>query len=125
MNGGVGAVSGGRGETAGSPGAVETAATTARSPRVLCPFCHLRFEARAPRRGLPKELVSLADHLRKRRVELSWSQCRTDREMGWTEDTARRWERGIPPAPRNWPEIIRFLGYDPRPQLPRFSEAAD
>jgi len=66
---------------------------------------------------MPKTIVTLSDHLRKRRAELDWSQSRTDREMGWCNKLTWCWENQIQPSRAGWAKIIAFLGYDPRPQL--------
>jgi hypothetical protein len=105
-----------RGLGSAGGGANEFAATTTRSPRVLYPFCYLRLKAEIPRRrSMPERIVTLSDHLRKRRAELDWSQRRTDREMAWGDKLTWTWEKDVPPRARNWDKIIVFLGYDPRP----------
>ena len=63
---------------------------------------------------MPKELRTLSDHLRKRRIELRLSQRQVEKQMGLGSKTVWSWERGTEPATRSWSEIIRFLGYDPR-----------
>jgi hypothetical protein len=52
-----------------------------------------------------------------RRATLGLSQRRADMLMGWRATTIRGWEQGARPYAKSWPEIIRFLGYDPRPPV--------
>jgi transcriptional regulator with XRE-family HTH domain len=65
----------------------------------------------------PKEINSLGDHLRKRRLDLGLLQREVAERIGVTEATIWKWERQ-----RNQPEIrsiariIEFLGYDPIPE---------
>ena len=55
------------------------------------------------------------DYLRKRRLELGWTQKRTATELGVSEDTLRDWELGKQdPKPSRLPKIIQFLGTDPK-----------
>lgn len=37
--------------------------------------------------------------------------------MGWPAKMTWRWEHNVPPTAGGWQEIVRFLGYDPRPQI--------
>jgi len=62
----------------------------------------------------PKELVTIADHLRKRRYDLKLSQLDVASIIGVTTDTITYWENGRSmPQISFKPAITRFLGYDP------------
>jgi DNA-binding XRE family transcriptional regulator len=62
----------------------------------------------------PNELISISDHLRKRRLDLKLSQIAVARIIGVSEDTITYWEneRTVPQMSL-MPKIIRFLGYNP------------
>jgi transcriptional regulator with XRE-family HTH domain len=88
------------------------------------PFCSLTLKAKAPQSTqYPKEINSLGDHLRKRRLDLGLLQRGVAAKIGVAEATIWNWERQ-----RNQPEIrfiapiIQFLGYDPLPQPESFPE---
>ncbi len=71
----------------------------------------------------PKEIKTLEDHLRKRRLDLGLLQREVAVQIGATESTIYNWERQ-----RNTPEIrfiapiIEFLGYNPLPTPTTLSE---
>jgi transcriptional regulator with XRE-family HTH domain len=83
---------------------------------VALPFCH--FELRAARRKpakYPKQINSLGDHIRARRLDLKLLQKQVADQIGVHEMTITGWERNATaPAIRHIPAIIRFLGYDPQ-----------
>jgi transcriptional regulator with XRE-family HTH domain len=63
----------------------------------------------------PKELKSLGDHLRKRRLDLKLQQIDVGSRLGVTVCTLRNWEKNRnTPRIRHLPKIIDFLGYQPR-----------
>lgn len=65
----------------------------------------------------PKELKHLGDHIRKRRLDLQLSQHEVARQLGVATRTVKHWELGeFEPTVSNLPGVIRFLGYDPRPE---------
>jgi transcriptional regulator with XRE-family HTH domain len=84
---------------------------------VALPFCH--FELRAARRKpahYPKQINSLGDHIRARRLDLKLRQKQVADQIGVHEMTITSWERNATvPEVRYMPSIIRFLGYDPLP----------
>ncbi|WP_265594516.1 helix-turn-helix transcriptional regulator [Haloferula sp. BvORR071] len=52
--------------------------------------------------------------MRRRRLELGWTQKRTAADIGVSEDTLRDWELGtMEPKPKKLPRIAAFLGYEP------------
>jgi len=57
---------------------------------------------------------TVGDHLRKRRLDLGLRQRDVAEQVGVNKDTVRNWEIGrAAPALRQWPRIIRLLGYVP------------
>jgi DNA-binding transcriptional regulator YiaG len=62
----------------------------------------------------PSELITIADHLRKRRFDLKLSQPSVARIIGVTTDTVTYWENGRSvPQITFIPAIMKFLGYNP------------
>ena len=62
----------------------------------------------------PKELNTIADHLRKRRFDLKLSQPQVAKMIGVSTDTITYWENGrFVPKVMFTPQIIGFLGYNP------------
>lgn len=92
------------------------------SPRptftVALPFCHLEFRAPRPKSDhYPKELNSLGDHIRARRLNLKLLQKQVAEEIGVHEQTITGWEGNATiPDVRYMPAIIQFLGYNPFPE---------
>lgn len=83
------------------------------------PFCNLRLIGRRPRefpRGYPREVRTLGDHIRKKRLDLGLWQRTLAERLGVREETLAIWERGqTKPLPRHHGAVVRFLGYDPEP----------
>ena len=81
---------------------------------VALPFCH--FELRAARRkpaNYPKEINSLGDHIRARRLDLNLLQKQAADEIGVHETTITGWEgNATVPEVRYMPAIIQFVGYN-------------
>lgn len=81
------------------------------------PFCH--FELRAERcksEKYPKQISSLGDHIRARRLDLKLLQKQIAHQIGVHEQTITGWERNATsPEIHYIPAIIQFLGYDPLP----------
>ena len=78
------------------------------------PFCYLTLSAkRPPEKAYPKTLLSLGDHLRKRRLDLGLFQKDVAGAIGVDTTTIYNWEnnRTSPPV-RFIPKIIGFLGYE-------------
>ena len=62
----------------------------------------------------PRNLRTLGDHVRKRRLHLGLLQREVAAKVGLSVDTIRNWEVGRnSPAQRQWPKIVRLLGYVP------------
>ncbi len=67
--------------------------------------------------GYPERPRSLAEHLKKVRLDRGLLQKEVAREVGCSKDTLRNYEAArVAPEIRYWPAIMRFLGYDPRPE---------
>jgi len=84
---------------------------------VALPFCHLELRAarRKPAR-YPKQINSLGDHIRARRLDLKLLQKQVADQIGVHELTITNWEvNATIPEVRYIPAIIQFLGYDPLP----------
>ena len=65
----------------------------------------------------PKELKRLGDHVRRRRLDLGLSQREVARRIGVRRESVQQWELGdFQPTVSCLPEVIQFLGYDPRPE---------
>jgi transcriptional regulator with XRE-family HTH domain len=79
------------------------------------PFCHLRLRAKKPvNKGYPRELKTIGDHIRKRRLDLGLQQTQVALVICVDKTTIMNWERGHrSPAIWTLPGIIKFLGYIP------------
>jgi transcriptional regulator with XRE-family HTH domain len=93
------------------------------------PFCHAELRAPKPRpEHYPKEINSLGDHIRTRRLNLKLLQRQVAEHIGVNAATITNWERNASnPVVRYMPAIIKFLGYDPLPpasSLPEHLAAA-
>jgi transcriptional regulator with XRE-family HTH domain len=88
------------------------------------PFCSLTLKAKVPQsKQYPKEINTLGDHLRKRRLDLGLLQREVAEKFGVAEATIWNWERQrTQPEIRFIAPIIKFLGYDPLPQPESFPE---
>jgi len=81
------------------------------------PFCHLRLKSPKPlSQPYPRQLVTIGDHIRKRRLDLGLFQLQVAQQIGVDESTITNWEKGRgEPEIQFIPLIIRFLGYNPLP----------
>ncbi|MGH9632865.1 MAG: helix-turn-helix domain-containing protein, partial [Bryobacteraceae bacterium] len=84
------------------------------------PFCHVRLAAERPaNEAYPKSLVTIGDHIRKKRLELGLKQRDLAALIGVDKMSIWNWENNESrPALRYVPAVIRFLGYDPLPEIP-------
>jgi hypothetical protein len=74
--------------------------------------------------GYPNVLNTLGDHRQKRRLDLGLLWQDVAREVGTGATNVTHWSKGHPaPGLEFWPSIIRFLGFDPRPQAKTIAEA--
>ena len=89
----------------------------ARIPGVACIICHVTLRGRIPRPGYPETPTSPGEHLKKARLDRGLRQRRAAAEIGCSTTSLATWETGCAsPDVRFWPAILRFLGYDPRPE---------
>lgn len=81
---------------------------------VALPFCHRTLTAAKPRDArYPREIVSMGDHIRARRIELCLLQKQAAADIGVTVSALLNWEKNrSKPSLRFVPKIIEFLGYD-------------
>lgn len=88
------------------------------------PFCSLRLNAGKPLPDkYPKEINTLGDHIRARRIDLRLLQKEVAEKIGVDETTIINWERRrTAPGLRFIARIIEFLGYDPIPEPESFPE---
>lgn len=75
-------------------------------------------------KGYPEAPKTLGEHLRKRRLDLRRTQEQTAAHFGISPTAYHGWEadRNTPNIAK-WPEVVRFLGYDPSPIPTNFGEA--
>jgi transcriptional regulator with XRE-family HTH domain len=90
------------------------------------PFCSLKLKSTKPISDqYPKEINTLGDHIRKRRLDLGLLQREVAEKIGVTKATIYHWERQrTQPEIRFIARIIEFLGYDPIPQPKSFSDGS-
>ncbi len=82
---------------------------------VALPFCHLEFRAKKPLpEAYPKELRTIGDHVRKRRLDLKMTQREVAEILRVDKTTVWNWESNrTEPLTRHLPSITLFLGYCP------------
>lgn len=82
------------------------------------PYCQLTISAPHPQNPrYPTALVTIGDHIRKRRLDLGLFQSQAAAQTGVDEASVWNWEKGgIKPELRYLPAIISFLGYNPLPE---------
>jgi transcriptional regulator with XRE-family HTH domain len=79
------------------------------------PCCRWTLKAKRPlHSAYPKEINTLGDHIRKRRLDMGLRQRDVARQIGVNKDTIYNWEMNrTEPEVRLIPGIIKFLGYAP------------
>ena len=82
---------------------------------VALPFCHFWLSAAKPKdANYPREIVSIGDHIRARRIELGLLQRQIAARIGVTISSVLNWEKNRSvPSLRFSPRVMLFLGYDP------------
>lgn len=97
------------------PSAPELVATEQRNLIPALPFCHVRLTAPTPPpHAYPRELKTLGDHLRKKRLDLGLYQQDVALRLGVSEASVWGWENGhSSPRLDLFPRILHFLGYVP------------
>jgi transcriptional regulator with XRE-family HTH domain len=67
--------------------------------------------------GMPTELHTIGDHLRRRRLVLKLHQKQAAEQIGVDKTSIHNWETGVTePGFEYMPAIIRFVGYNPLPE---------
>ncbi len=81
------------------------------------PFYKITLQGeKRPSPNYPKELKSLGDHMRKRRLDLGLTQDEVAVQLGAHRNTLSEWETtGRPPDDKHLGRIYAFLGYRPDP----------
>jgi ribosome-binding protein aMBF1 (putative translation factor) len=82
------------------------------------PFCHVRLRGQKPLpASYPKELKTLGDRIRMRRLDLGLRQRDVAQLLGVHVTTVTNWEVGrSEPATRHVPTVSSFLGDGPSGQ---------
>ena len=117
----------GRGSVGFGAGSSGTHAWSRRGSRRdirALPFCHFSLTALKPKSSeYPKELKTLGDHLRKRRLDLKLRQKEVGQRIGVAVFDVWNWENNwASPSVKFIPAIIAFLGYNPIPEPAALSE---
>lgn len=88
------------------------------------PFCHIELSVDRPTPcGYPADPQTVGEHLRKRRMDLELCQKEVAAEIGVGKSSIANWESGrSSPRLTHWPDILAFLGYDPRPLPPTIGQ---
>ena len=81
----------------------------------MLPFCHFTLKAPKPlSKAYPRELKTIGDHLRKKRLDLKLLQKDVAKIIGCDECSVWNWENNYSkPVLKFIPKIIDFLGYVP------------
>jgi transcriptional regulator with XRE-family HTH domain len=79
------------------------------------PRCKLTFQAKKPDfKPYPKQLKTIGDHLKKRRLDLNLQQTDVASRLGTTACTLRNWEKNRNTSQiKHLPKVIDFLSYQP------------
>jgi transcriptional regulator with XRE-family HTH domain len=78
---------------------------------------------RRPRSEEPPALLTLGDHIRKRRLELGLSQATLASQLGINRNAVTNWESGAQePDLAQMPSVIEFLGYEPSIDVEELAE---
>lgn len=84
----------------------------------MIPFCDtptLTFAK--PKRHYPLDLVTLGDHLLKRRLDLGQTRKFAASLIGVDQESLKNWEGGkTEPTVGFFPRLISYLGYNPLPE---------
>lgn len=91
----------------------------------MLPFCQLKIQAKRPlhphrwkcTQVAPTQPQTIGEHLKRRRLALHLMQKDVAKQLGVHVESLKNWEHGVGrPLPRQIPQIIAFLGYNPEPQ---------
>jgi transcriptional regulator with XRE-family HTH domain len=83
--------------------------------RVALPICQIVLKAQKPlKKAYPNILITIGDHIRKKRSELNLTQLQAAKIIGVDECTITNWEKSHSQTKIHYlPKIIQFLGYIP------------
>ena len=83
--------------------------------RVALPICQITLKAPKPHKKLyPKALVTIGDHVKKKRLDLNLSQKDVSLIIGVKEESIYNWENNrSQPKVYLIPKVIEFLKYVP------------
>ena len=80
------------------------------------PFCGLEIAALPPHLRLIQRPTTIAEHIKKRRLQLRLLQSDVSKILDVCEDTITGWENGRTfPQIQHYPKLIEFFGYNPVP----------
>lgn len=81
------------------------------------PFCNLRLQSEKPKgKAYPKQVATIGDAIRKRRLDLGLRQRELATRLGCNEMSIVNWELGYrTPQIAHLRQIVEFLGYNPFP----------
>jgi len=82
---------------------------------VALPFCHLRLQSKKPKaRSYPKEVVTVGDAIRARRLDLGLLQKDVATIIGCDKMSIVNWEKNHTcPRANHMVGVVKFLGFDP------------
>ncbi len=81
----------------------------------------LTLRGRILRPDYPAKPRTVGEHLKKARLDRGLEQKAAAQAIGCDPGTLLNWEKGrVAPDVRFWQAILRFLGYDPRPEPKTF-----
>ncbi len=88
------------------------------------PFCHVQLRGiKPPNPACPKQLKTLGDHLRNRRLDRGMLQSEVAKLLAVTASSVWNWESNTStPHWRYLKPIVEFLGYDPLPPAGTMAE---
>ena len=80
----------------------------------VLPFCYVRLKGKKPKdKAYPKEVVSIGDAIRVRRLDLKLRQIDVAKIIGCDEMSIVNWEKGhTSPRSTHMPGVVKFLGFN-------------
>jgi DNA-binding XRE family transcriptional regulator len=81
-------------------------------------FCRVRLKGKKPRdKAYPKEVTTIGDAIRKRRLDLGLRQKDVAKIIGCDKTTILNWERGhTHPSANHMPQVVIFLAHNRVPK---------
>ena len=88
------------------------------------PYYRWSITGERPRPGYPKELKTLGDHLKRRRLDQGLTQKEAGEQLGVSPGSVQNWETGGTSIEvRYYPVLIEFLKYNPLPPAETLGQA--